>query len=170
VFTLLLLVLFIRLFDVQILRHDRLAGLAERQSQKMVELHGKRGTIYDRGLRELALSVDRESVYANPSEIGERPETIARLAAALKLKDAEILEKLQGGRQFVWLKRKVLPEEASALRALQPRGIGFVTESQRVYPKQGLAGQVIGFVGTDDTGLEGIEMPTTARSQGIGYG
>lgn len=156
-FTLILVGLVARLFEIQILRSDRLAGLAERQHQKSLELRGKRGTIFDRRHRELAVSIDRESVYANPLEFSERPETIARLAQILALKESTLLEKLRGERQFAWLKRLVTPEEAAALRALGLRGIGFITEHQRVYPKLGLAGQVLGFVGTDDVGLEGIE-------------
>ncbi|MBI3327000.1 MAG: penicillin-binding protein 2 [Nitrospinae bacterium] len=156
-FTVLLLGLVVRLFDMQILRHDQLAELAGRQYQKSVELRGKRGTIYDRRMRELALSVDRESIYANPAEVGEYPETVAALARALGLRESVILEKLRAERYFVWLKRKGTPEEVAGVRALGVRGVGFLTESQRVYPKQGLAGQVIGFVGTDDVGLEGIE-------------
>jgi len=157
VFTVLLLGLLLRLFDIQILRHERLTGLAERQYQKTVELRGKRGAIYDRGMRELALSVERESVYANPAEVAEQQETVARLAQALALHESELLEKLRAGRPFVWLKRKVPPQEADAIRTLGLKGIGLTAESQRFYPKESLAGQVIGFVGTDDSGLAGIE-------------
>ena len=57
-----------RLFDIQVLQHHLLPGLAERQHQKSAELHGKRGTIYDRRLREMALSVSRESIYITPGE------------------------------------------------------------------------------------------------------
>jgi cell division protein FtsI (penicillin-binding protein 3) len=156
-FALALLALVARLFDVQILRHHLLSGLAERQYQKSVEIRGKRGTIYDRRLRELALSVDRESVYLNPHEFPRTPEAVTRLAQVLGLKEEAILEKTASDRQFVWLKRQASLEVAAALRALAIRGVGYVTESRRAYPKGALAGQVIGFVGTDETGLEGIE-------------
>lgn len=156
-FTVLVVGLVARLFDVQILRYDQLAGLAGRQHQKSVELRGKRGTIYDRRMGELALSIDRESIYANPAEFDGRPEGVAALASVLGLKESVILEQLRSERYFVWLKRKVTPEEVVGVRALGFKGMGFITESQRFYPKKALGGQVIGFVGTDDVGLEGIE-------------
>ncbi|MDQ3830145.1 MAG: penicillin-binding transpeptidase domain-containing protein, partial [Candidatus Tectomicrobia bacterium] len=157
IFTVALLALVVRLFDIQVLQHHLLSGLAERQHQKSAELRGKRGTIYDRRLRELALSVDRQSIYINPSDFSPNPEAVTQLARALGLKEATILEKVQSERQFVWLKRKVPPGESTALRALGIKGVGYVTESQRFYPKHALAGQIIGFVGTDEVGLEGIE-------------
>jgi cell division protein FtsI/penicillin-binding protein 2 len=73
IFMLALCALLARLFDIQILQHHLLSGLAERQHQKSAELHGKRGTIYDRRLRELALSIDRESIYLNPGEFSASP-------------------------------------------------------------------------------------------------
>jgi cell division protein FtsI/penicillin-binding protein 2 len=157
IFSLVLCALMVRLFDIQILRHHLLSGLAERQYQKTAEIRGKRGIIYDRRLRELALSVDRESIYLNPAEFQATPEVSTRLARALALKEALILEKAASTRQFVWLKRQASRAESAAVRALGLKGVGFVTESQRVYPKRSLAGQVIGFVGTDESGLEGIE-------------
>ena len=156
-FTVALLALVVRLFDIQVLQHHLLSGLAERQHQKSAELRGKRGTIYDRRLRELALSVDRQSIYINPSDFSPNPEAVTLLARSLGLKEATILEKAHSDRQFVWLKRKVPPDESAALQALGIKGVGFVTESQRFYPKQTLAGQIIGFVGTDEAGLEGLE-------------
>jgi cell division protein FtsI (penicillin-binding protein 3) len=156
-FALALGALIARLFDVQILQHHLLSGLAERQYQKSAELRGKRGTIYDRRRRELALSVDRESVYINPSEFLKSPEALTDLYRVLELKETTILEKLQSDRQFIWLKRQLSPEESATVRSLGLKGVGFATESQRFYPKHALAGQVIGFVGTDETGLEGIE-------------
>jgi cell division protein FtsI (penicillin-binding protein 3) len=156
-FALVLCALLARLFDIQVLQHHLLSSLAERQYQKSAELHGKRGTIYDRRLRELALSVDRESIYINPGEFFTSPEAVTQLARLMGLKDATILEKVQTDRQFAWLKRKVPPDESAALRARGFKGVGFVTESQRFYPKRALAGQVIGFVGTDEAGLEGVE-------------
>lgn len=157
IFTIALLALLVRLFDIQVLRHHLLSGLAERQHQKSAELRGKRGAIYDRRLRALALSVDRESIYINPSDFSSSAEAVTQLARPLGLKEATILEKTQSDRQFAWLKRRVPPDESAALRRLGIKGVGFVTESQRFYPKRSLAGQIIGFVGTDEAGLEGIE-------------
>jgi cell division protein FtsI (penicillin-binding protein 3) len=157
IFAVALFALVARLFDIQILQHHVLAGLAERQYQKSTDLRGKRGAIYDRRMRELALSIDRESIYINPSEFSQSAEAVTQLGRILELKEATILEKMQSDRQFVWLKRKVPPDESTALRSLGIKGIGFVTESQRFYPKRALAGQVIGFVGIDEVGLEGIE-------------
>jgi cell division protein FtsI (penicillin-binding protein 3) len=157
VFTLLLLGLMVRLFAIQVLQHRQFAELAERQHQRALELRGKRGTIYDRRGRELALSVNRDSVYVNPNEFSENAETVALLARTLGLRETALWEKMHSDRQFVWLKRKIPPQETAALRSLGIKGIGHVTESQRFYPKQALAAQVIGFVGTDEVGLEGIE-------------
>jgi cell division protein FtsI (penicillin-binding protein 3) len=157
IFAMVLFALLTRLFDIQILQHHLLSGLAERQYQKSTEVRGKRGTIYDRRMREFALSVDRESIYINPSDFSNTPDTVSQLARLLGLKEATILEKVQSDRQFAWLKRKVSPNESTALRSLGIRGVGFVTESQRFYPKRALAGQVLGFVGTDEVGLEGLE-------------
>jgi cell division protein FtsI (penicillin-binding protein 3) len=157
IFALILVGLAVRLFDVQILQHRHLAGMAERQHQKTIEVHGKRGTIYDRRMRALGLSVDRESLYLNPNELTNRSEAIASLAQALAISETIITEKLASDRQFVWLKRRVTPQEAGAVRALGLKGIGYVTESQRFYPKHGLAGHVMGFVGMDEGGLEGLE-------------
>jgi cell division protein FtsI (penicillin-binding protein 3) len=157
IFALLLLALLARLFDLQILQHHFLSSMADRQHQKSTELHGKRGTIYDRRLRELALSVQRQSIYINPSEVSTSPATLTHLARILGLKDAIIPANMPSDRQFVWLKRRVAPADAAAVRSLGIKGVGFVNESQRFYPKRALAGQVIGFVGTDETGLEGIE-------------
>jgi cell division protein FtsI (penicillin-binding protein 3) len=146
-----------RLFDIQILQHRSLSELAERQYQKSADVRGKRGTIYDRRWRTLALSVDRESVYIHPNEFPHHPDAVAQLAHSLGLNEATVVEKMQSDRQFVWLKRKVSPDQSTALRSAGVKGVGFVTESQRSYPKRALAGQVIGFVGTDEVGLEGIE-------------
>jgi cell division protein FtsI (penicillin-binding protein 3) len=157
VFTIALVALLVRLFDIQVLQHHFLSGLAERQHQRSAELRGKRGTIYDRRLRELALSVDRQSIYINPGDFSSSSEAVRQLARPLGLKEATILEKAQSDRQFVWLKRQVPPEQSTALRALGIKGVGYVTESQRFYPKRTLAGQIIGFVGTDEVGLEGLE-------------
>jgi cell division protein FtsI (penicillin-binding protein 3) len=156
-FTLALVGLVARLFEVQILHHDRLTRLAERQHHTTIEVRGKRGTIYDRRLRELALSVERDSVYLNPGEFPADAAAVAQLARALGLPEATVVEKSQSDRAFVWLKRRVTPQESAAVRALGLKGIGLIAESQRFYPKHGLAGQVLGFVGADAGGLEGLE-------------
>ena len=86
IFALALLALLARLFDLQILQHHFLSSLAERQHQRSTELRGKRGTIYERRLRELALSVHRESIYLNPSEFSMSPETVTQLARTLSFR------------------------------------------------------------------------------------
>lgn len=148
------------LLYLQVERHDDFVAKAARQQRAQLELKAPRGTIYDARGRELAVSVKTESVYADPSEVEDQGATVARLGRALGMSASE-REHLRGllarDRNFVYVKRKLEPEQVLAVRALGLPGIYFQPESKRYYPLGRLAAQVLGFVGMDDTGLAGLE-------------
>jgi cell division protein FtsI (penicillin-binding protein 3) len=146
-----------RAFQLHVLEGKWLQSKAEDQYKKAFGDQPKRGIIYDRNYAELAVSLEVASICAHPRRIGSPRATADALSRALKLKRAPLLEKLGSDKSFVWIKRHADPEEVYAVNALGLKGIGFRTESRRFYPLKSLAAQVIGFCGTDGTGLAGIE-------------
>ena len=155
---LLLTAIVVRLGYLQILRHDELARLAERQYSKTIPVRPERGPILDRNGYALAVSAPVESVYALPGRIADRGAVAAALAPHLGERARDIEQRLASDRPFVWVKVKIAPAAAEAIRAQRLPGIGTVPESLRFYPSRELAAQVLGFVGRDDKGLEGIEL------------
>lgn len=147
----------LKLFYLQVLKNKEFSQKALRQHQRTVALDAQRGAIYDRNGRVLAVSLDVESIYAIPSEIDGVRETARRLARLLN-EDARGLErKLREDRDFVWVNRRLNPDVVARIRNENIKGIGFIKESRRFYPKKDLLGHLIGFAGMDNTGLEGIE-------------
>ncbi len=146
-----------RVFSLQVLDRPRLAQLAEKQHTAEIHLAPRRGPIYDRRMQELAVSLDVDSIYARPGEIRSQPLAAARLAAALGMDEDALRRRLEGKRPFVWVKRRVTPGEAEAVRTLHLAGVGFFKEGRRYYPHRDLAAQVLGFVGIDGQGLEAVE-------------
>jgi len=154
-----LFMVFSRLVFLQVIQHQTWLKKAEHYQEKRIPLHTERGTIYDRNGRILAMSIERPSLYAVPSQIKDWKAFSRRLAPLLGLSRKKILHRLQiGGREFAWLQRKLRPEVREAVEASGIEAVGFVTESLRVYPKRSLAGQVLGFVGIDNEALGGIEV------------
>ena len=148
----------VRLVHLQVFEGSTLASRAERQQQRVVKLRPRRGTIYDRMGRELAVSLDVNSIYGVPS-IVENPRTLARRLSRILHRDPRVLErKLSTKRHFIWLCRKVDPAVAEQVDALGTREVGMLLESRRFYPKKDLAGTAIGFTGIDNEGLEGVEL------------
>jgi cell division protein FtsI (penicillin-binding protein 3) len=150
-----------RLIVLQVVQHDELVARAERQQMSTVPAPAKRGEIFDRHGRLLAYSVDADTIYAVPTEIGNPAETAAALCEALddctrKSRD-ELTDRLSQQRAFVYVKRRVTPMQARRVAALDLDGIGFRRESKRFYPNRELAANLLGYVGVDNVGLGGIE-------------
>lgn len=146
-----------RLVVLQVVRHDDLLRVAEKQHSKTIALKPKRGSIVDRHGQSLAVSSSAESLYALPARIQD-PDGLARaLAPILDEPAAEIEKRLTAERPFSWVRRKLPPPVAQAVRALGEPGLGFVQESLRLYPNRELAAHLLGFVGADGQGLEGVE-------------
>jgi len=146
-----------RLYYLQIICYADLTERGQKQQQRVVEVAPDRGTIFDRNSRPLAMSVARSSIYAVPSEIPDR-DLVADLLAPVVGVDAAVLrERFYNYHSFCWVKRKAADDEASRVRDLNLKGIYFQTELKRVYPKGELAAHALGYVGTDDNGLAGIE-------------
>jgi cell division protein FtsI (penicillin-binding protein 3) len=147
----------LRLLQVQVAQGSKYRARAQRQQERRIEVSARRGSILDRNGRELAISVECSSIYAIPDEV-RRPSAVARaLAGPLEATPAELAERLSRDAGFVWLRRKVDPEVAERIRGMKLPGIHFVTESKRFYPKGSLAAALLGYVGTDDRGLGGLE-------------
>lgn len=146
-----------RLAHLQIVQHEAMLKLARRQQQHLIRVSPLRGVIYDRLGRELARSVEVESVFAVPGEATLTSAMVVKLAQALNLKLQSLQEKLAEPREFVWLKRKVAEAEAQAVKALRLPGIYFIRESKRYYPNGVLAAHVLGYTGMDGIGLDGVE-------------
>jgi cell division protein FtsI (penicillin-binding protein 3) len=149
-------VIALRLVYLQIFCYGEFEQRAQHQQQRTTEVAAKRGVIFDRSGRELAMSVAVESVFAVPSEIHDLPGTISLISHITRDDPREVLARCTG-RTFCWLARKADSDIADRIRALNLRGIHFQKESKRFYPKRDLAAQVVGYVGTDDEGLSGIE-------------
>ena len=154
-----------RLLQVQVLESPELRRAARAQQETVVPLDPKRGPIFDRNGKELALSVDVDSVYADPSRVPNATLAGRRLAAALGVRFEEIRGRLKNGKRFAWIERKITPAERRAVERLHIPGIGFVKESKRYYPKEGLAAHVLGYAGLDNQGLDGIEDCLWALSE-----
>jgi len=150
--------IFIRAFQLQVLERDKLKALADRAHLKAVSIIPKRGTIYDRGMRELAVSTEVESVYAQPAKIENIKKTSGLLASALSIDRKELESKFTSKKSFVWVKRQLDFAEGEQIQRLNIQGIGFVKEGRRFYPNPQIAGHIIGFVGVDSKGLEGVEL------------
>ncbi len=155
-----------RLYQLQILEHTRYEELALEQQLRQAPTAAERGTIYDTKMRPLAVSASVDNVYLSPAEIsayGEDRELIARgLSEILGLDYEELYRKSgQTGSWYVTVQRKLEREQADAVRAFKTehglRGIRLETDTKRYYPNSSLACHLIGFVGTDNYGLEGIE-------------
>lgn len=158
----LFLVLFIalgsRAFQLQILSSKSLKALAAKQHNQSLQLQPDRGIIYDRNGEKLAATIMADSVCADPSKI-ENPEAASRtLASVLAMDKASILKKLSGAKNFCWIARRIDPEQAGRVQELGIEGIFIVKEPKRFYPSGELAGHLIGFVGMDAGGLEGLEL------------
>jgi cell division protein FtsI (penicillin-binding protein 3) len=154
------LIVLSRLVQLQVFGREAFARQAARQSERTINLDPRRGPIVDRERRPLAVSVDADSIYAVPQEVDDPARTATVLARALGLDAAsrkELLANLQKNRAFVWVRRKVDPAVAAAVRDQQLPGVGFLTENRRYYPKRELGAQVLGWVGLDNTGMSGVE-------------
>lgn len=148
-----------RLYQLQVARHDHYVAKAERQQQRVVVLDPPRGTIYDAQGRELAVSVQVDSAYAVPPQVEDPADMARQIARIVPGVDArKLARQLAQDREFVWVARKLDPPVAAALRALQLPGLYFLPESKRYYPMRELASQVLGYVGTDNHGLAGLEL------------
>lgn len=157
-----------RLFDLQVLGHDRLGSLRVRQSSSRLRIDHPRGSILDARGELLAVSLPVASVYADPRRVpGGSTEAVAR---ALSMEPARVKALLSRTGSFVWLKRSVTPEEEGRIRALNlPRVVDVRREFERLYPAGEDAAHVLGLVRKDPAdaldamGGEGIELRMDAR-------
>jgi hypothetical protein len=150
-----------RLVYLQVFQYSEMVTRADKQRMNTVDAPARRGDILDRNGRVLAYTVDADSIFADPSEIKDHEAVAVAVCRALDHCDAAdrttISKSLKRSTQFVYLARKVSPEEEQRVRNLGLKGIGVTKESRRFYPKREMLAHVLGYVGTDNVGLAGLE-------------
>jgi stage V sporulation protein D (sporulation-specific penicillin-binding protein) len=157
-FIIIFLTLIYRLFQIQVVEGSKLSELARREHVLSYTLDGKRGIIFDRNLKKLAVNVDSKSLFAMPYKVESDDEVARLLSKKLDVGYSQIIEQLQKEKYFVWIKRKLSQDNFKEIQEMGLEGFDFVTESTRYYPKGDLAANLLGFVGVDNQGLEGLEM------------
>jgi cell division protein FtsI/penicillin-binding protein 2 len=155
-----------RLYQLEVIGYAEFLSRAQKQQQRTVEVAPQRGTVYDRMMQPLAMSLAVDSVYAVPSEMPDRPLAAKLLAPVLGLDRQELEGQFSSFKSFCWVQRKVSTDEAQRVRDLNLKGIYFQKEMKRFYPKGSLAAQVLGYVGMDDKGLAGLEYSLDKEIRG----
>ncbi|MBM4269723.1 MAG: PASTA domain-containing protein [Deltaproteobacteria bacterium] len=149
----------LRLAHITVVKAEELRGRADQQHWKTVRVAAPRGAILDRNRRTLAHTVGLPSIYASPKYNAVAPQALPRLAALLDLSPEELQTKLRPTAGFAWLGRRIDPEKARAIDALNLPGVGTMIEPSRRYPKGILAAHVLGTAaGADLRGREGVEL------------
>ena len=160
--------IFLRLSYLQLIRYGDYFARARRQQQRIIEVSPKRGVIYDRNGRELAMSISVDSCFADPSEISDHPMVARLISRVIGLPPDVIQRRLAetDSRYFAWVARKIPPEMVERIQALNLKGIYFQKENKRFYPQQSLAAHVLGYVDVDEHGQAGIEYSLDQRIRG----
>lgn len=156
----------LRLVYLQIFRYGDFEQRAQHQQQRSFDLSPKRGIIFDRAGRELAMSIQVDSVFAAPAEIPDLANTISLIARITRDDPRVMLADCRAPKTFCWVARKADAEVVERIRSLNLQGIHFQKEPKRFYPKRELAAQMLGYVGTDDQGLSGLERQFNSELQG----
>jgi cell division protein FtsI (penicillin-binding protein 3) len=157
-----------RLSYLQLFCYSEYFAKAQHQQQRIFEISPKRGTIYDRKGRELAVSLPMDSVFADPAEITDA-EMVGRLLSRILSDPAspeEIETKIREAHSPVRLARKLSPETVQRIEEMNLRGIFFQQESRRVYPQRKLAAHVLGYTDVDEKGIGGIEYALDKQIRG----
>jgi cell division protein FtsI (penicillin-binding protein 3) len=150
---------FARAAWLQAVEAQGLNALATSQHRETHTVPARRGTIYDRTGSELAIGARAITVYANPKQVRDPRSVAEQVGAALEIDPAELYPLLADrSRGFVYLARKADPKLAEALEAEHLVGLGFIPEERRTYPQKSVASEAIGFAGTDNKGLAGVEF------------
>lgn len=149
--------LIIRLGFIQIVQGEELKKGALEQWTKSIEIKAKRGTIYDRNGKELAISVSSHTVWASPADIKNPEETAKKVAEVLELDEKEVYEKITKKVNVIKIKQWITMEETKKLRELNLSGIEIVDDNKRFYPYGAFASYILGFTDIDNNGLYGIE-------------
>lgn len=156
-----------RLYQVQVVQAPALAeqGVDQRRTER--KLAPQRGNIFDRNGDPLAMTVEARSLYANPAELTEPVFVAQQIGGLLGLDPNTLLSELQGGGNFVYLKRQVELDLAEQVLSLELPGIDAYDEAKRVYPTGSVSSHVVGFVNVDGVGSEGIEYEFEEQLRGI---
>ena len=169
-FALLLGTTLARAFWLQGIKGAQYAAMALRQHRETVVVPAGRGTIFDRSGDPLAIGEQAITVYANPRQVVNPREVTLAVSRLLHLDPEQVYPLLADrSKGFVYVERKAEPAKAAALEKRHIPGLGFYPEERRTYPQGRVAAQVLGFAGTDNTGLEGLEKsldPTLAGKPG----
>ncbi len=158
-----------RVYYLQTVESEALEERVAGQRNAEVTRQARRGDIIDRNGQPLAVSVEVPSIFARPKLLGDRHRAASRLADILDASEAEIADRLDTDSPFVWLERQAHPRVAEEIEELDIPGLGSMDEYQRYYPMGPLAGQLLGFVGIDGEGLEGIERQFDSELAGGDY-
>ncbi|HEX6380612.1 MAG TPA: penicillin-binding protein 2 [Acidimicrobiia bacterium] len=149
----------LRLTQVQAVSASEYEKLGAGQRIRKISLAAERGAIFDRNGVDLALSVNQQTVWANPKVVTDPAGYAAKLAPVLGMDQKVLADRLgQRSHAFVYLARKVDDSTAEAVEKLGLEGVDFVPESKRFYPSGTLAGPLLGHVGIDNDGLGGLEV------------
>ncbi len=144
-------------FLLQVVEHSTWVQRAQAQVNTSFQVPAYRGSIYDRQGRLLSYSVPQRSLYADGNPVRDSKKLAGLLSPLLGEPQSALEKKLSGTRHFVWIKRQLTDQQAHAVESLNGRGLNLTSEYKRFYPQRQVAGQVVGFVGLDGVGLEGIE-------------
>ncbi|HQN42321.1 MAG TPA: penicillin-binding protein 2, partial [Pseudomonadales bacterium] len=151
-----------RLFDLHVFDRDFYQRHGDARAIRTETIEAHRGMIIDRNGHPLAVSTPLESICANPKSVLAAAERIPELARALEIDPKELIAKLQAGaaarREFLYLRRQLPPDLASAILDLKVPGIYGRTEYRRYYPDGEVTAHVLGFTNVDDHGQEGVEL------------
>jgi cell division protein FtsI (penicillin-binding protein 3) len=167
-----------RLFWLQVVHHGEFLERAKQQQQRTFDVAPRRGVLYDRNLRELAMTVQVDSIFAVPSEIADKLAAAHALAEIVhadpddaQTAEEQIAARLKAGHSFAWVARRVTTETSARvkdlIKAQNLKGIYFQKEFQRFYPDNEIAAQVLGYVGMDDKGLGGLEQKFEPQLHGV---
>jgi cell division protein FtsI (penicillin-binding protein 3) len=148
----------LRMFQLQVLKKEQLYRLAAQQQFVHIPMLPKRGMICDGKGDELGVSIEVDSVYADPRSVTDLEKTSRDLGSILQIDPKDLRQRLQSRRSFEWVQRKISSREAEQIKALHLPGVQFLKENQRFYPNGQLAAHVIGFVSLDSKGIEGVEF------------
>jgi cell division protein FtsI (penicillin-binding protein 3) len=155
-----------RLSYVQLFCYSEYFAKAQHQQQRIFEISPKRGTIYDRKGRELAVSLPMDSVFADPSDITDAGMVARLLSHVLNVPADDLETKIREAHSPVRLAKKLSPETVQRIDGMNLRGVFFQKENRRVYPQRELAAHILGYVDVDEKGIGGIEYSLDKEIRG----